>query len=370
MKIGTLPSNDSKTNGKLSRKAKSELDLTNLGDSSLPQSMDSGFSVSGDPLPDEIEASKAALLDSGVECEAFVALRDLGTLVARRRGIDAENFVDNLMLVFLTADKEDSRQIDPEPPGNEEDTFIVALASSGQDMSKWTPNRHLRHVRSQPHLSSEDQRRRRHFSFEPGDDQLRALANDIDIYQSREDFQGTVSPELHHVFQSQSETPLSRCQTLSAEIQRPSKIPSPLHSPPLGRVRREASVSSLQSVSFRPQLDGRRDSRSSIVTAIRESSGSLGPQLVSRSSSINNWRPQSASRNSLINNLRQAEGHHSEEPTGSPRIRNSNMALAVARAADSASAGSKNGILGNSKSRAVRTSAHAISENDAPETRI
>jgi hypothetical protein len=365
MIIGTPPSHDSKAHAKLSRKAKSELDLTKLAMSSLPQSMESEFSVSGDPLPDEIEASKAVLLNSGVECEAFVALRDLGSLVARRRGINADEFVDNLLLIFLTSDKDDSRQIYPEPPGDENDTFIVSPESSGQEMSERTPNGHLRYIRSQPHLGSEDQRRRRHFSFEPGDDQLKVLGNDIEIYHSREGSQGTVSPELHHVVEAQSEASSSRRQTLNAELQRPSKIPSPLHGPPLGRIRREASVSSMQSASFRPQLDDRRDSRSSIVTAIRESSGSLRLQLANRSSSINNRRPQSTSRNSSINDLRQAEGYHLDEPTGSLRNCNSNMALAAARAADNASAGSKNGSLRNSKRRVVR-----ISENDAPEKRI
>jgi hypothetical protein len=355
--IGTPPSHTSKTHVKLLRKMSSKLDLIDLGNSSLPLSIDSEFSVFGDPLPDEIEASKAALLGSEVECEAFVALRDLGTLVARRRDIDTDKFVEKLMLLFLTTNEEDSRRIDLELRGDEEETLIVASSSPDEEMSEWTPIHHLRRIQSQPHLSYDDQRRRRHFSFETGDDQVEALENSIDIYQSQETAQETVSPEFHHTFESQSEASLTRRQTLNAELQRYSKIPSPLRDHLFGRVRREISVSSIQSVSITPQSIDRRDSRSSIVTAIRGSSRRL--------------RPQSASRGSSINNLRPADVRHVNELTGCLWIQSNDMALAAARAAENASAGLKNHTSpGNSKSRAARGSANVKSKNDAPEQRL
>jgi hypothetical protein len=355
--IGTPPSHVSKTHVRLLRKTSSELEITDPGNSSLPKSIDSEFSVSGDPLPDEIEASKAALLGSKVECGAFVALRDLGTLVARRRGIDADKFVENLMLLFLTTDEEDSRRIDLELRGDKEETLIVAPSSPDLEMSGWTPNHHLRRIQSQPYLIYDDQRRRRHFSFEPGDDQVGALENGIDIYQSQENAQETVSPEFHHTFESQLEASLSRRQALNAELRRHSKIPSPLRDHSFGRVRREISVSSILSVSITPQLIDQRDPRPSIVTAIRGSSGSLRPQSASRSSSINDWRL--------------ADVRHPNELTGSLWIQSSNMALAAARAADNASAGLKNHTSpGNSESRAARGSANVKSKNDAPEQRL
>ncbi|KAF1956770.1 hypothetical protein CC80DRAFT_504578 [Byssothecium circinans] len=123
-----------------------------------------------------------------------------------------------------------------------------------------TPKRPIRHAQSQPLLGSA-QKRRRHFSFEPGDDFAFPKA--------------------------QMETPLDLAQpsqpssvdssTLISDVPK-SKIPSPVQRPAFGSARRDGSMSSLQSLSNRLNQDNRRESKSSVMTAFRENSrGSMRP---------------------------------------------------------------------------------------------
>ncbi|KAF2704225.1 hypothetical protein K504DRAFT_390462 [Pleomassaria siparia CBS 279.74] len=350
MVIGTPPNFHHTST--LSRKVKSELDLAKLQNvvvsNSFAQSDYSVFFESGDPLPDEVDATSATLLDTGIECEVSVALRELSTLVARRRGINVEVFTNKLMLLFSESEEDDDRVVS-EVFDKGEDT---ASASSRGEKSGWSPNRRLQHFQSQPQLRS-DQKRRRHFSFEPGDDQVEALQKDIDLHQTRIDSQKAPLSKLQGAsFHQESESSQSPHHTLNTEVCKPSKIPSPLQPSFFGSVRRENSVSSSQTMLTRPHLDDRRDSTSSIVTAIRD------PSLLH----------QSASRSSSIHNLRQAESTPKEQ-AGSPKVRNNAIALAAARAADGTSNRTKRVSPASSKTGATHALARGRPESDAPEKR-
>ena len=223
----------------------------------------SGFSVPGDDLPDEIPHTSTALMAARVESDAYVALKELGALVARRRGLNVEQFLHDLMLLLSGH-------------GFIRNKDEVSLSRPKHDTSdraayETLPTRGLRSIRSQPLLSS-DEVRRRHFSFEPGDDQLAAFEK---TYVS----QRPVSMAWWQPH-SGADTPQSapeadrRCSdaiATSGKLRRASKIPSPVSGIFMARVRREDSLSSLQSM----VNNERRDSgASSVVTAIRQASDS------------------------------------------------------------------------------------------------
>ncbi|KAF2869003.1 hypothetical protein BDV95DRAFT_108906 [Massariosphaeria phaeospora] len=358
--VGAPPSSRQLT---LSRKVKSELDLARIGNTNIPNSPShsfySGFSESGDPLPDEIGPSSVGILDSVVECEAFVALSNLGMLVARRKGLDVEKFQARLMSLFSTVE-DDEMNAESEASLREANTVLPATVNSSEENSNWTPNRRVRRFHSHPLLCS-DQRRRRHFSFEPGDDQPEALDGDSGSQQStRPMFEDnstsselSLSPGLH--IKTQDEVSSDDSKALTAEYQKPSKIPSPAQRPALGRVRREDSVSSLQSVSGRSCLDDRRASKSSVLTAYRNNSQeSMRPQMNSRSNST--------------------ETQHHVDQVGGLSLRNSVVALAAARAAgqgdyspgSKSSSSGKGGKKTSASSRKVRTSSgKARPENES-----
>jgi hypothetical protein len=156
-----------------------------------------------------------------------------------------------------------------------------------------TPKRTTRTIQSQPQLNA-DKRRRRHFSFEPGEDQLRAwnaemTADDISrAYGDVSDSASSVSDDLREdSIESPAERLTSPYQIPNVELYNASKIPSPVQV--FGSVRREASMSSLHSSQPRSN-DGRHISQSSILTAYRENqNANLRPASSSRSSSNNNF---------------------------------------------------------------------------------
>ena len=186
----------------------------------------------------------------------------------------------------------------------------------------------MRKFQSQPHLST-TQKHRRQFSFEPGADQLEALAEEFGALDGETNESGSDDSDTpllmraeRPALDTQSIRSTSSSQNLGADLAKPSKIPSPVQT--MGRSRREDSASSLQSVYARPQ-DSRRESRSSVITAFREHlSGNIRPELQSRHSSINDLRASDSST-------------ASREQIGATRLRNSNMAVAAARAASDAS---------------------------------
>jgi hypothetical protein len=158
-----------------------------------------------------------------------------------------------------------------------------------------TPQRTLRKFQSQPQLTSE-KRRRRHFSFEPGEDQLLALdekmrENNASRHYSvsmksgspqllghPHEFNANLSPEVSTPWQSATQH----------DSYNASKIPSPVQV--YGSVRREGSISSLQSATAK-SADSRHNSLSSVLTAFRDNHNvNLRPSSSSRSSSFNTQR--------------------------------------------------------------------------------
>lgn len=327
--VGTPPRRDPK--GGLSRKVKSELDLMKLGTiaESSTQSVPSGVNIADDSSPVEANDIVEPIMDIGVECEAFVALRELAALVARRRGMDVEAFVSQLMRLFSN-DNDGGRdtiegELTAKESGREAQTLDGVLLDTRSGLSQ----RRLRRFRSEPQLAADN--RRRHFSFEPGDDHLGMLNEQLREFERNRPKSPAGSQSTNSSASQDGllelTTPgrsLSSSQTLGADAPKPSKIPSPLHQATLGRPRRENSSSSLRTVSGRDRyrLDDRRDSRSSVLTAVRpDSNGSLRrPEPASRSSSITNFRPTDI---------------ENRDPNGRNRLRNSTVALAAARVANS-----------------------------------
>ena len=296
----------------LSRKVQSELNLAALRKTrvspSIASSVTSAFSGrSGDPLPDETDTPSQVPMEPAAECNALIALRELGTLVARRRGLDANSFNDGLMMLFAKTNGTDtfSRSIEEEsaqpiPP----ETIYSSRRSHVEKTEK--PKRALRRFQSQPQLNTQHKHRRQ-FSFEPGaEEELRTYEDERHDRGSDD----SDSPLVLHARRPAVDSIMSSSSslTLSADFCKPSKIPSPVQT--LGRVRRENSASSLQSIYVRPH-DSRHNSRNSVLTAFRDnSSGNLRPSPQSRRSSIN---------------LRAVDS--------SLQLRNNMMALAAARVA-------------------------------------
>ncbi|KAG9192657.1 hypothetical protein G6011_11391 [Alternaria panax] len=318
----------------LSRKVQSELNLASIHKTkpspSFTSSVASGFSEgSGDPLPDEMAILEYTGMEPATECEALVALRELGTLVARRRGLEVNSFNHGLMMLFSQtrlAEKMVERiEVDAQSSRRGKSSSTGKQTYSDQGLA---PQHTLRRFQSQPQLST-PQKHRRQFSFEPGADQLEALTEEFGALDGETNESGSDDSDIplmmraqRPALDTQSIRSNSSSQTLGADLGKPSKIPSPVQT--LGRSRREDSASSFQSVSARPQ-DSRRDSRSSIITAFRENPGG-------------NIRPELQSRHSSINNLRASDSIlASRDQTGETRLRNSTMATAAARAATNAS---------------------------------
>ncbi|KAH7095224.1 hypothetical protein FB567DRAFT_23264 [Paraphoma chrysanthemicola] len=281
LRIGTPPSEDRT----LSRKVQSELNLAKLirmdtTPSIANSSLTSGFSGGiGDPLPDELSTSSPAMVEMTVECDAFLALHELGVLVARRRGIDAEGFVNGL-LRLLSEPKVDTLTRSGEKAHVHHSTTPAVPDLQNPYFEDETPRRTLRRFQSQPQLTS-DQKRRRHFSFDPGEDHLQALKEDFGDEHS--DPSHSEAPQTLHA-ESPPRYPASPAQTLSPNTSS-SKIPSPVA--PHGSLRQQSSLSSLKS-SLVTTKDGRHNSPSSIRTAFRDMNGGvLRPSSSSRSSSYN-----------------------------------------------------------------------------------
>lgn len=258
---------------KLPRKAQSEVDLTRI-----PQGKDtysrsdpkmSELHVSTDNhLPGTKEAA-TMMTESELEAELFNALRALGDLVARRRGIQVDSFVNGLMtLLSATREANDCCQ-----PSEEQGLYRPLYeGNSGHVRNK---RRSMRRFQSQPQLNV-DQKRPRHFSFELGDDQLEELEEALDLHGrgppdriSSDDDMKSSPGEGSVALPAQSILLTPSSHTSGTNSHKCSKIPSPVGT--LGRSRRVDSTSSLQTV-FARRTDGRRGSSSSGRTVFDEQS--------------------------------------------------------------------------------------------------
>ncbi|KAF1970409.1 hypothetical protein BU23DRAFT_212293 [Bimuria novae-zelandiae CBS 107.79] len=342
--VGTPPSQDKKAT--LSRKVQSELDLVRLAktgtNNSIPRSLESGFSGTGDPLPDEVERPPD-MVETAVDLEAFVALQELGTLVARKKGIDTNAFLTGLMQLYSLPRKEDISAPPYEAPSEEASTCSLESAVESANTQE-TPERTIRHAHSQPQLGSA-QKRQRHFSFEPGDDQMAPLEEKLRICEMDNSSDSSDSSEGDMAF-GRPTVHSPRSMRLDEDTQKPTKIPSPVQRPGLESVRRKGSDSSVRTVRRTTDND-RRDSSSSVLTAFRHSSSG-------------SHRPVTQSRSSSGHTLRSSDGHRSDS-VGSPRVRHSIAAMAAARAVDQAdkSTSRSNPIQSNAKVPAVGSCARA-----------
>lgn len=313
--VGTPPVQGNAT---LSRNAQSELDLSRLGaqcrDGLISRSVESGFSGNGDPLPDEIEPLPV-MVEPTADLEALVALQELGSLVARKKGLDTNTFLTGLMHLYSSVPKDSDyaniytrhcEELTASPPESREDTAEAPP----------TPDQNVRPAPSYERLRS-TQGCRRQYSFEPGDDQVAALERKLRVHgmemSSSSDDDEDSGEQMVHSLRGPSYTP---------EKHKPSKIPSPLQRSGLENFRRESSISSAITSVRRTDTDDRRDSRSSVLTAFRHnSSGSL--------------RPVTQSRSSSAHTSRHSEGHSSCS-TGSLKVGHNVAAIAAARAIDHA----------------------------------
>lgn len=224
----------------LSRKVQSELDLKSIvrGNEEWSFHADDVSDNLGGLSVDKITGPRMST-DSKLECDSIIALRQLGGLIARRRGIEIDTFVDGLVALLSTVKK---TQTCPRSSGEQGiQACSPALGkpdtSTGNPLGQHSIQRHkLRRFQSQPQLGIGRQRRR-HFSF--------------DSFSGEVSSEWEESPSLQH----------------GRIAQKPSKIPSPVGT--LGRTRREESTSSLQTIFAKP-ADGRRDSDSSMRTGFKE----------------------------------------------------------------------------------------------------
>ncbi|KAH4221060.1 hypothetical protein HBI17_125340 [Parastagonospora nodorum] len=296
LRIGTPPDD---INPMLSRKVQSEMNLAKLGHVDTASSVEhssviSGFSGTGDHLPDEMSSPISAMVEVAVDCDAIIALRELGTLVARRRGLETAEFIEGLMQLL-------SQPCVPNKRTDEEfgvsDTIPVrdGPGTKNTAIDDTTPQRTLRKFQSQPQLTSE-KRRRRHFSFEPGEDQLLALNEEMrenDASRYYDVSMKSSGPQLlSHPHESNAdpspEVSIPWQSATQQDSHNASKIPSPVQV--YGSVRREESISSLQSATAK-SADSRHNSLSSVLTAFRDNHNvNLRPSSSSRSSSFNTQR--------------------------------------------------------------------------------
>lgn len=291
----------------LSRQVQSELDFARFTEAgladSIPRSVEtngtteSSFLERGDPLPDEVRLPPT-IVEFTTELDAFIALQELGTLVARKRGINTTNFLNGLMELYSIPPSEQELE-----SGCHGETNKVTYAKSlnctvCSSESPLTPERASRQACSQPqHESAQIQRR--HFSFEPGDDHISAMEDLARLHttelssSSEEEELCSDGPAISLRFKSRLDT----------DLQKPSMIPSPISRPVRDEVRREGSDSSVRTGNRKVE-DTRRESSSSVLTAFRHSSsGSVRPVPQSRSGSMNTLRRDENRQANSINGL-------------------------------------------------------------------
>jgi hypothetical protein len=348
----------------LSRKVKSELNLTNLRqkDTSLATSVLITSELTRTRNIEE-KASSQVEEPAGdpLECEAFVALKELGILVARRRGLETSHFVNGLMTLLTSTDS--LQDVIGTTVYDDQGDGLAAVDGSHNQADDVTPRPPSRKPRSQSY-PEHNQTRRRHFSFEPGDDRMRELEADPKSYdalsQAGSTDSGFSSSSAFRLFDDGLETDHDDTTHLlassSSEPPKPTMIPSPVQT--MGRVRRENSMSSLQSVFVKNIQDDRHNSRISIQTAFREgANASATTKSKSRSSSSQNT-------------------HAAESPLGSKERlnsladRQSNVALAAARAAEARSSNPSRSdtrlSTATSSSRKRNTTGQQRTENNDP----
>lgn len=282
--VGTPPL-ESRTST-LSRKYRSEVDLTRLSEAQPPPRLSLAISPAIGTVSHEImetSSNEGSLpssepVESPIECDAIVALRQLGALVAKRRGLNVESFLEafmGLLSLAQTANKKSDPLEQETAQERKKDIDKTVVVANDIDCTTSRPS--LRRYRTSPYLTETSQPRR-HFSFEVGDDQIELLSAELMSHSTHrpESPRGygssfTAARVRRSTLQTSSLTSTPSSQNLNTDVTRPSKIPSPVQT--LGRLRRENSSSSARS-STMEMARSRRDSRASIVSALKHTSRS------------------------------------------------------------------------------------------------
>jgi len=320
-----------KQDSALSRKLKSEINLTDLRYADAAQPI-SSTRIAGQlkDTPQQIASDERQRKHHALECDTFTALKELGALVARRRGLDVAGFVNGLMALLTSADT--TEPVTDFLAGVDPNQNIEVQENRQGSADNRTPRLPLPISRSQSYQVL-DQKHRRHFSFEPGDDQLRELETSnrtLDWLSQPQSTDSELSasadwhmPTFDDTLRTSDDDSSLHLTSTSPNFPKPSMIPSPVQL--AGRLRRSNSTSSLQSAFNQDFRNGRHNSRTSIQTAFREASSTHVP-------------PISKSRNSSKLNLRAAESPLGlKDRLQSTAGRQSNAGLAAARAAESRS---------------------------------
>lgn len=340
--VGAVP--DTKEESLLSQKVRSELDLTSLSDTHLTESSPRTAAL------EQTEVTQAArkratldgthLLEYFHNCDALIALKELGILVARQRGLDVSNFVNGLM-GLLTPTEVAASICEPNVCENRlwNPTTTEISKISADDV---TPQAQLQRSQTQPNLHS-GRNDQRHLSFETGDDQAQGLEVNLRSYASLS-HTNTTGPGPLSFSTTTYWFPegLDQCNddtnslppSIGVDVSKSTMIPSPVQT--VGRIRRENSVSSLQSVFVKNIEDDGYNSRPNIHTTFRKTSNA--------SISIKPKRKSSPTQN--LHTVESPLG--SEERSNKLANRYSAAALAASRAVEA-----RNGSLSRIKTQPV-----------------
>lgn len=336
----------------LSRKLRSELSLADQCDARLAQSLPK-FAALKQAETTHVTLKKADSkathqLNDALECDALVALRELGAQVARRRGIDVSSFVSGLSNLLSFAESTSGSSVgDTGPWSPRSDDYLKA--STDDVTLKPQPHKLMTQIRQ-----DEDQKSQRHFSFDPGDDQMRVLFADLKSYDSLSHTEPTdyVSPSSSETFLALEGTlregdndSLSLFPSAGIDIMKQSMIPSPVQR--VGSIRRENSGSSPQSMFIKNIQDDRHNSRASIQTVFRNTS-----------SAAFSSRSKSAGSSSQTLDVAESPLKSKERPSNLANQHNSSAALAAARAAEARSSGSS-----RSNTQSSTTAPHSGKQN-------
>ena len=323
------PSPHAKEESTLSRKLRSELNLTDQYDAQFAQSLPKFAALklaktSQDAL-EVIDSKVTQQLNDSLECDALIALRELGAQVARRRGMDVSSFVNGLSNLLSFAESTSGSSIgDTAPCSPTSDGYLKA--STDDVTLKPRPHKLLTRIRQ-----DEDQKSQRHFSFDPGDDHM---FTDLRSYDplSRTKPTDNVSPSsseasltLEGSLREGDNDSVSQFPSAVVDITKQSMIPSPVQR--VGSIRRENSGSSPQSMFIKNIQDDRRNSRASVQTVFRNTSSA-------------NISSRSKSTGSSSRTLDVAESPLRSKERPSSLANQPNAALAAARVAEARSGGS------------------------------
>lgn len=214
------------------------------------------------------------MVETAFESEWSNALRELSGLIARRRGTELEEEIIDQVMNLLSATDVAAYLKSTKEPNQQHLSTVGGLSNYGH-----STRCNLGSTPSQPPLSPA-QKRRRHFSFELGDDQLEPMESEVNSSghgtlegKSAGAWMTPLVREESIAARPQSTVSIRSSQTLSGELHRVSKIPSPVDT--LGRARQEDSGSKGQPVPV-GRTGRRQDSHSSVQTMFREPSQTGG----------------------------------------------------------------------------------------------